>query len=126
MSKTHSDIVATALDEALPDASVLEELLMELSRCTEPGGSARVLVDGATMTLPTDVKLTLVEKALFKEAHETFFPAGCRVDVALGETQRDGLGLLVPAYCFARLFFDLECRCTRIEFRSTIYRFSDD
>jgi hypothetical protein len=112
-------IVATALDQALPDSVVLDELTNELHRNPTPGGFASIVLDGVPIMVPVDVKLTMVEKALYKETYASAFPACCRADVALGDTQVTALGFLRPAYCFARLFFDLDGKCTRIEFRSS-------
>jgi hypothetical protein len=126
MAETLATKVATLLDEALPDGVVLEQLLNELRQRTGRDGSATVMVNDVAVVVPMGATLTIVDKILFRETYESRFSTGCRVDVALGETQETGLGLLQPAYCFARLFFDRECRCMRIEFRSTIYRFSDD
>ena len=116
-----ADAVAAALDAAIPDEAIMAALTCELDRRRRADGSASVMVDGAEVVVPADVRLTMIEKALFKERHESAFPSGCRACVALGDTQESPLGLPRPTYCFARLFFDLECKCKRVEFRSTIY-----
>lgn len=126
MDDTLATKVATLLDEALPDAVVLEQLASDLRRTIGADGRASVLVDGVALVVPLDAPLMIIDKVLFKEAYESVFPTGCRVDVAVGDTDMDTPRVLDPTYCFARLFFDRECRCTRTEFLSTIYRHSDD
>jgi hypothetical protein len=126
MNETLATKVARLLDEALPDAVVLEQLVNELRRRTDLDGSATVMASDVAVVVPMGATLTIVDKILFRENYESRFPTGCRVDVAVGEVEKGTPGLLHPAYCFARLFFDRECRCTQIEFRSTIYRFSDE
>src|SRR5271154_4325614 len=110
MDDTLATKVAILLDEALPDAVVLEQLASDLRRTIRADGRASVLVDGVALAVPLDAPLMLIDKVLFKETYESVFPTGCRVDVAVGDTDTDTPMVLTPAYCFARLFFDRECR----------------
>ncbi len=71
MDETLATKVATLLDEALPDAVVLEQIVNELRRRTGLDGSATVVVGDAAVVVPMGATLTIVDKALFKETYES-------------------------------------------------------
>jgi hypothetical protein len=109
------DVIA-ALDQALPDGVVLDELRTILHQHAS-SGATEVEVGGELIRIPLDVVISVVTKAFFKEYYDIGFSTGYRVEVAIGEVSVGQSGLRV-GHCFATLFFNNQAQRFTIDFHA--------
>jgi hypothetical protein len=114
ISTSHTDALAQALDEAIPDTVVLGELSMVLEAAHEDGRAIR-LTDGEAVHVPANADTVITTKAIFCERHERAFPSGYCFQVAIGGFIQ-GEGFSSAGICFARIFFDRGGKRIRQEF----------
>jgi hypothetical protein len=101
-----TELVIQTLDEAMPDDLIMQELRAILRQEQTEDGCAPVELDGEYVSISADVAIEIVTKAFFKEYHDTGFPTGFRVQVAVGGVVGKNTAGLVARHCFATLFFN--------------------
>jgi len=114
ISTAHTDALAKALDEVIPDAVVLGELSMVLNAAYDVGRGIH-LTNGETMHVPSNADTVITTKAIFSERYERAFTSGYCFQVAIGGFIQ-GEGISSAGICFARIFFDRNGKRIRLEF----------
>lgn len=118
MLLTRAAVVAHALDRALPDSIILQELADELRQAPhDTMGCALIRVGKDNLAVPVNAEMSIVDKALYKETPPSILPTGCCVQVAIGRVERKSFRMNVE-YCFAVMVFDVECRRIKLDFRA--------
>ena len=118
ISTSHTDALAQALDAVIPDAVVLSELSMVL-KAAQDDGRAIHLTDGEAVHVPANADTVITTKAIFCERHERVFPSGYCFQVAIGGFIQ-GEGFSSAGICFAKVFFDRDCKRIRLDFYRTM------
>lgn len=119
MSTLHARRLAGMLEDLLPDATVARELSAILAE-TSDGEVTTLMVDGETHCVPVNARIVVVTRALYAERYERIFLSGCRVQVAIGELNKNEDSIRAQ-YCFATISLDRQCKVIRTRFHRSMY-----
>lgn len=111
---TDTQRVVQALDAALADAKVVEDL----TKLLWAGDvlRAKIDLDGVQVEIPRNTPLQITTKAFFKEYFDVSFRTGYRVQVAIGGVREERFGILTAANCFATLYYDFNHHLFSVDF----------
>ena len=106
--------VELALDSALTDAQVIEDLRTIL-RQGAVDGVVRIELDEQWVPVPLETELVLVTKAFFKEYQRSPFGT-YKAQVAIVGIADHRHGVLEAKYCFATLYYNAKGVCFTTDF----------
>jgi hypothetical protein len=101
------------LDTVLPPSKIAADLMQILSEATYT-----VELDGATVTIPRDVPLSVVSRSAHAYEYAIGFGDHLRALVAIGGVQDISYGVPVAGVCFATLWYSIEAKVITVDFCS--------
>ncbi len=97
--------VIKAIDEALPDEVILQDIHNLLAQ-DAVDGQTRIELGREWASIPINTPVDIVTKAFYKEYYNAGWGTSYRVLTAIGGFREDRHGLHTAGYCFATLYYN--------------------
>jgi hypothetical protein len=111
-----TETVMNALNDALSDSFIEEELRSIFRQCEGPAGVIEIELNERFVPVPIDAKIEVLTKTFVRETYDLGFSTGYRAQVAIGGVAGGTGHQLVAVYCFATLFFNADCQRITVDF----------